>query len=201
MTKPGDAILGPFDNAKSKMEVCFKAMLNFRRFSGLWAWKLGVLKKDSLASIVAVFEIVFAWLHIFRSFSKVLELHSCKSQRSIYLIRTKTDCKVLDCVNVNFSWAFDFTGKKGLTQKEQIEVVRRFRDGGYNTLVATCVGEEGLDIGEVDLIVCYDVSKSPIRLVQRMGRTGRKRAGKIIVLVTQVILYLLHENWAVVGHT
>lgn len=76
-------------------------------------------------------------------------------------------------------------GKKGLTQKEQIEVVRRFKEGGFNTLVATCVGEEGLDIGEVDLIVCYDVSKSPIRLVQRMGRTGRKRAGKIIVLVTE----------------
>ena len=39
----------------------------------------------------------------------------------------------------------------------------RFRSGGYNTLVATCVGEEGLDIGEVDLIVLFDVSKSPIR--------------------------------------
>ncbi len=37
----------------------------------------------------------------------------------------------------------------------------------------------------MDLIVCYDVSKSPIRLVQRMGRTGRKRAGRIIVLVTE----------------
>ena len=29
--------------------------------------------------------------------------------------------------------------------------------------MATCVGEEGLDIGEVDLIVLFDVSKSPIR--------------------------------------
>jgi len=76
-------------------------------------------------------------------------------------------------------------GKKGLTQKEQMEVVRRFRDGGYNVLVATCVGEEGLDIGEVDLIICFDVSKSPIRMVQRMGRTGRKRDGRIVVLVTQ----------------
>ena len=76
-------------------------------------------------------------------------------------------------------------GKKGLTQKEQIEVVKRFKDGGYNTLVATCVGEEGLDIGEVDLIVLYDVAKSPIRLVQRMGRTGRKRSGRIVVLVTE----------------
>ena len=80
---------------------------------------------------------------------------------------------------------FTLAAKKGLSQREQIEVVRRFRSGGYNTLVATCVGEEGLDIGEVDLIVCYDVSKSPIRLVQRMGRTGRKRDGRIIVLVTE----------------
>ena len=57
-------------------------------------------------------------------------------------------------------------------------------------MVSTCVGEEGLDIGEVDLIVCYDVPKSPVRLVQRMGRTGRKRAGRIIVLVTEVIQYI-----------
>ena len=74
---------------------------------------------------------------------------------------------------------------KGLTQKEQLEVVSRFKEGGYNTLVATCVGEEGLDIGEVDLIVCYDSSKSFTRMVQRMGRTGRKRDGRIVVLLTK----------------
>lgn len=63
--------------------------------------------------------------------------------------------------------------------------MRKFREGGYNTLVATCVGEEGLDIGDVDLIVCFDAHKSPIRLVQRMGRTGRKRQGRIVMLVTE----------------
>ena len=62
--------------------------------------------------------------------------------------------------------------------------MRLFREGGYNTLVSTCVGEEGLDIGDVDLIICFDAHKSPIRLVQRMGRTGRKRKGRIIMLVT-----------------
>ena len=41
----------------------------------------------------------------------------------------------------------------------------RFRDGGYNTLVATCVGEEGLDIGDVDLIICFDAHNSPVRSV------------------------------------
>ncbi|XP_072171762.1 Fanconi anemia group M protein homolog isoform X2 [Diadema setosum] len=74
---------------------------------------------------------------------------------------------------------------KGFTQKEQIRVVNEFRSGGYNTLVSTCVGEEGLDIGDVDLIICYDAHKSPIRLVQRMGRTGRKRQGRIVMLVTE----------------
>ncbi|KFQ50027.1 Fanconi anemia group M protein, partial [Nestor notabilis] len=79
------------------------------------------------------------------------------------------------------------TGKstKGFTQKEQLEVVRRFREGGYNTLVSTCVGEEGLDIGEVDLIICFDAQKSPIRLVQRMGRTGRRRQGRIVVILAE----------------
>ncbi|XP_037080700.1 Fanconi anemia group M protein homolog [Pollicipes pollicipes] len=74
---------------------------------------------------------------------------------------------------------------RGFSQKEQLKVIAAFRTGGYNTLVSTCVGEEGLDIGDVDLIVCYDVSKSPISLVQRMGRTGRKRQGRIVVLVTE----------------
>ncbi|TKC39145.1 hypothetical protein EI555_017052 [Monodon monoceros] len=74
---------------------------------------------------------------------------------------------------------------KGFTQKEQLEVVKQFRSGGYNTLVSTCVGEEGLDIGEVDLIICFDAQKSPIRLVQRMGRTGRKRQGRIVVILAE----------------
>ncbi|CAH6839404.1 Fanconi anemia group M protein [Phodopus roborovskii] len=74
---------------------------------------------------------------------------------------------------------------KGFTQKEQLEVVRQFRDGGYNTLVSTCVGEEGLDIGEVDLIICFDAQKSPIRLIQRMGRTGRRRQGRIVVILSE----------------
>uniref|UniRef100_A0A663LPK8 ATP-dependent RNA helicase FANCM n=1 Tax=Athene cunicularia TaxID=194338 RepID=A0A663LPK8_ATHCN len=74
---------------------------------------------------------------------------------------------------------------KGFTQKEQLEVVKRFREGGYNTLVSTCVGEEGLDIGEVDLIICFDAQKSPIRLVQRMGRTGRRRQGRIVVILAE----------------
>ncbi|KAL8842538.1 MAG: hypothetical protein Q9170_000492 [Blastenia crenularia] len=70
---------------------------------------------------------------------------------------------------------------EGMGQKTQLDVIEKFKNGVYNTLVATSIGEEGLDIGEVDLIVCYDASASPIRMLQRMGRTGRKRAGNIVV--------------------
>ncbi|KAI4241024.1 MAG: hypothetical protein L6R40_004772 [Gallowayella cf. fulva] len=72
-------------------------------------------------------------------------------------------------------------GSEGMGQKTQLDVIQKFKNGIYNTLVATSIGEEGLDIGEVDLIVCYDASASPIRMLQRMGRTGRKRAGNIVV--------------------
>ncbi|KAM3533089.1 hypothetical protein MY4038_003620 [Beauveria bassiana] len=72
---------------------------------------------------------------------------------------------------------------EGMKQAQQIETVEKFRNGHFNVLVATSIGEEGLDIGQVDLIVCYDASASPIRMLQRMGRTGRKRAGKIVLLL------------------
>ena len=72
-------------------------------------------------------------------------------------------------------------GSDGMDQKKQLDIIQKFKNGIYNTLVATSIGEEGLDIGEVDLIVCYDASASPIRMLQRMGRTGRKRAGNIVV--------------------
>lgn len=76
-------------------------------------------------------------------------------------------------------------GSEGMGQKTQLEIVQKFKKGTYNTIVATSIGEEGLDIGEVDLIVCYDSSASPIRMLQRMGRTGRKRAGNIVLLLMQ----------------
>lgn len=71
---------------------------------------------------------------------------------------------------------------KGMNQKVQKELIENFKSGEYNVLVATSIGEEGLDIGEVDLIICFDSTQSPIKNIQRMGRTGRKRDGKVLLL-------------------
>lgn len=75
--------------------------------------------------------------------------------------------------------------EKGLSQKEQIEAIRKFREGEFHVLVATSVGEEGLDIPSTDLVVFYEAVPSEVRSIQRKGRTGRNSAGKIIVLITK----------------
>jgi Fanconi anemia group M protein len=72
---------------------------------------------------------------------------------------------------------------RGLSQKEQGKILQLFREGTYNVLVATSVGEEGLDIKECDLVVFYEAVPSAIRLIQRRGRTGRTHPGRVIVLV------------------
>ncbi|KAI0013438.1 type III restriction enzyme [Xylariaceae sp. FL0662B] len=77
----------------------------------------------------------------------------------------------------------DSKRSEGMKQAQQIERINKFKNGEFNVLVATSIGEEGLDIGQVDLIICYDASGSPIRMLQRMGRTGRKRAGRVALLL------------------
>ncbi|MDO9517532.1 MAG: DEAD/DEAH box helicase [Methanosarcinaceae archaeon] len=74
---------------------------------------------------------------------------------------------------------------KGLNQKQQVEIIEKFKEGEYNTLVATSVAEEGLDIPATDLVLFYEPVPSEIRSIQRKGRTGRKHKGRVVVLVTK----------------
>jgi Fanconi anemia group M protein len=71
----------------------------------------------------------------------------------------------------------------GLTQKKQTMILDDFRSGAFNVLVATQIGEEGLDIVECDHVVFYDTVPSAIRYIQRRGRTGRKGPGEATILI------------------
>jgi len=73
----------------------------------------------------------------------------------------------------------------GLSQKEQIKMLEEFAGGRFNVLVSTSVGEEGLDIPQVDEVIFYEPIPSAIRTIQRRGRTGRLEKGKVIVLVAR----------------
>ncbi|MEM7813654.1 MAG: DEAD/DEAH box helicase [Candidatus Aenigmatarchaeota archaeon] len=74
---------------------------------------------------------------------------------------------------------------RGMSQKEQLQIIKDFRSGFYNILVATSIGEEGLDIEETDAVIFYEPIPSEIRSIQRSGRTGRTRPGKVIVLIAK----------------
>ena len=76
-------------------------------------------------------------------------------------------------------------GKKGLTQKEQKNIIKSFKTGNYDVLISTSVAEEGIDIPAVDLVILYEPVPSEIRMIQRRGRTGRKSSGRIKVLITK----------------
>jgi len=73
----------------------------------------------------------------------------------------------------------------GLSQKKQKEMLEQFSISDFNVLVSSSVGEEGLDIPQVDLVIFYEPVPSAIRKIQRSGRTGRLEKGKIIMLITK----------------
>ncbi len=79
-----------------------------------------------------------------------------------------------------------FVGKKdGVTRKMQEETIADFRDGKFDVLVASSIGEEGLDIPAVDTVIFYEPVPSEIRSIQRRGRAARLKEGHVIVLMTK----------------
>jgi Fanconi anemia group M protein len=98
--------------------------------------------------------------------------------------------KITKLLGANNIAAKEFIGQamksgKGLTQKEQIEILNEFGYELFNVLVATAVGEEGLDIEEVDLVIFYEPVPSEIRSIQRRGRTGRTKSGRVVFIITK----------------
>ncbi len=76
-------------------------------------------------------------------------------------------------------------GQTGLSQKEQKKIIEEFSEGKINVIVSTSIGEEGLDIPEVNVVVFYEPVPSAIRSIQRAGRTARLKEGKLKILVTK----------------
>ncbi len=72
-----------------------------------------------------------------------------------------------------------------LSQMARDRVMRRFREGQLDVLVATDVAARGLDIAEVSHVINYDVPTDPESYVHRIGRTGRAgREGRAITFIT-----------------
>lgn len=99
--------------------------------------------------------------------------------------------KIVDEINkINKINAKLFVGQakrkvNGLSQKRQLEMLDGFRKAEFNILVSSSVGEEGLDVPEVDEVLFYEPIPSAIRHIQRRGRTGRQKKGFVTILITK----------------
>jgi ATP-dependent RNA helicase DeaD len=69
-----------------------------------------------------------------------------------------------------------------LSQTQRDRVMKKFRDGKLDILIATDVAARGLDIDHISHVINYDIPQDPESYVHRIGRTGR--AGKKGVAIT-----------------
>lgn len=120
---------------------------------------------------------------------KLAEIVKSLSGRAIVFTSYRDSVEIIHSKLVELGVSAGFligkAGETGLKQKQQIETVQKFRDGEYKVLIATRVGEEGLDISEVNDVIFFDNVPSSIRFVQRKGRTGRKAEGNLTVLIAK----------------
>ncbi len=103
--------------------------------------------------------------------------------------------KLKKVADVRASTFFGQAKKKGIgfSQKEQKSVLERLKSGEINVLVATSIGEEGLDISEVSAVIFYEPVPSEIRKIQRAGRTARLAPGKLMILITKDTRDVIHH--------
>jgi ATP-dependent RNA helicase DeaD len=80
-----------------------------------------------------------------------------------------------------------------LSQNQRDHVMRKFRDGSIDVLVATDVAARGLDVSGVTHVINFDLPQDPESYVHRIGRTGRAgREGSAWTFVTHREIDHLH---------
>jgi ATP-dependent RNA helicase DeaD len=109
----------------------------------------------------------------FEALSRLLDMES--PELAIVFGRTKR--RVDELAEALQKRGYSADGLHGdLSQNQRDTVMRKFRDGSIDVLVATDVAARGLDVSGVTHVVNFDLPQDPESYVHRIGRTGR--AGK-----------------------
>ena len=129
--------------------------------------------------------------HKAAALGRVIDMESPSS--AIVFCRTRTEVDELtETLSARGYQAEAIHG--GLSQEQRDRVLRRFRDGTSELLVATDVAARGLDIEHLSHVFNFDVPSSPDAYVHRIGRTGRAgREGVAITLAEPREHRLLHN--------
>jgi len=82
--------------------------------------------------------------------------------------------------------------------KERQEIVKLMRSGGVDTIIATTVFDEGVDIPELASVILAGGGKSQVKALQRIGRGLRLAANKKTL---NVIDFYDNQHYTVLNHS
>ena len=121
---------------------------------------------------------------------KLMELIKERENKKIIIFAQYRDQvnHIVEILNQNGFSAKAFLGKgKGgvAAQKMQKETLQEFAEEKVQILVASSIGEEGIDIPAADVAIFYEPVPSEIRMIQRRGRVGRAKEGEVLILMAK----------------
>ncbi len=130
--------------------------------------------------------------------------------------KTKTEalCRIIDMENPELSIVFCNTKKRvdelveqlqgrgyfaeglhgDLKQQQRDVVMKKFRNGTLEILVATDVAARGIDVDDIDIVFNYDLPQDEEYYIHRIGRTGRAgKSGKAYTFIVGKEIYKLRD--------
>jgi ATP-dependent RNA helicase DeaD len=100
----------------------------------------------------------------------------CRTKRGAEKLAKKLHADGIECREIHGN----------LAQNKRERVMKNFRTGKFDVLIATDLASRGIDVADISHIVNYDVPEDPEVYVHRVGRTARMgAAGKAFTLVSR----------------
>jgi ATP-dependent RNA helicase DeaD len=100
----------------------------------------------------------------------------CRTKRGAEKIAKKLHFDGIECREIHGN----------LAQNKREHVMKGFRGGKFDVLIATDLASRGIDVANISHIINYDIPEDPEAYVHRVGRTARMNAkGKAFTLVTK----------------
>lgn len=110
---------------------------------------------------------------------KILEDLFLQSRPQRVIIFSSSKMKVKELASTLKRMKFNVAAMHSdLEQSQREEVMKEFKNGHIDILVATDVVSRGIDINDIKLVVNFDIPHDPEDYVHRIGRTARGTGGE-----------------------
>lgn len=118
-------------------------------------------------------------------FLRYLIKHNNYKQVLVFVSSSRTADNLAEKLNKNGIRATAMHGKK--SQSARYNALDDFKTGAVDVLIATDLIARGIHIEQLPVVINYELPRSPLDYIHRIGRTGRANSlGKAISLISSV---------------